>query len=84
MPHLGPTASVVVARGNARPVANPNNSGPVPAFAIPDAGVAPSTRYRCRFLGCGLDYASTDGVRKHCRKKVRAALPARAARLEHH
>jgi len=29
----------------------------------------PWLRYRCRFPGCDHHYASTDGVRKHCRKK---------------
>lgn len=29
------------------------------------------TRFLCRFQGCGKHYASTDGVRKHCRKEVR-------------
>lgn len=28
-----------------------------------------SVRFRCKFPECGKDYASTDGVRKHCRKE---------------
>ena len=31
----------------------------------------PWLRYQCRYPGCNHHYASTDGVRKHCRKKVR-------------
>ena len=69
-----------------------------PPPSTEDAGsMAPSwLRYRCRYPGCNRHYASTDGVRKHCRKKVcggsagHAALPARlqpafdTAPPEHH
>ena len=74
-----PRASVVVATGIMQP------RPPLPGFmrlqaAVPSSANSdgqtqgaeePWLRYRCRFPGCNHHYASTDGVRKHCRKKVR-------------
>ncbi|EOD06766.1 hypothetical protein EMIHUDRAFT_453396 [Emiliania huxleyi CCMP1516] len=34
-----------------------------------DGGFAPGARFQCRYPGCGKFYASTDAVRKHCRKR---------------
>jgi len=39
-----------------------------PTSPTPDAERAWQSLYFCRFPGCNKGYASTDGVRKHCRK----------------
>ncbi len=82
-----PTAAVVVAPGNGHHMFQPGAS--LAGFMVPAAAAVPSAcsddpsqgaqpwlRYRCRYPGCNRHYASTDGVRKHCRKKVRACILA--------
>ena len=46
-------------------------SPPPPAHVLVSAGAPPpgTSRFRCKFPGCSKLYASTDAVRKHCRKR---------------
>ena len=60
-----PWASVVVAPEIQAAVQTANSDGQT------QGAEEPWLRYQCRYPGCNHHYASTDGVRKHCRKKVR-------------
>ena len=77
-----PRVSVVVAPGILQHMLQPRP--PLPGFMLLQAAMPsansdgqtqgakePWLRYRCRYPGCNHPYASADGVRKHCRKKVR-------------
>jgi len=76
-----PTPSVVIEPGDSQRASSatdrptfariPVEGVPVPSLAEqlqPDAAKQRWSRFACRFPGCGKHYASTDGVRKHCRR----------------